>query len=85
MMNQANKNLTSHDLTFLRQIAVAAGNTTLVEITNLALSTGDEAEAESLLRLYHQEFPDDALVSGIWCNTRVRRWLSGAAEGSNRQ
>jgi hypothetical protein len=82
-VNQANKALTSHDLTFLRQVAVNAGNRVLVEMTNLALSTDDEEEAEAILRLYHQEFPDDALVNGIWLNTRVKRWLSGT-EGTNR-
>jgi hypothetical protein len=60
-MNQANKDLTSRDLTFLRQIAANACNSDLVEMTNLALSTGDEEEVEAILRLFHQEFP----VSGI--------------------
>ena len=82
-MNQANKDLTSHDLRFLRQVAVDAGNRVLFEMTNLALSTGDEEEDEAILLLFHQEFPNDALVNGIWRNTRVRRWLSGA-EGTNR-
>jgi hypothetical protein len=76
-MNQANERLTIRDLARLRQVAVNAGNTTLVELTDRVCSTGDEEEIESLLRLYHEEFPDDDLVNGIWCNTRVRRWLSG--------
>ena len=77
-MNRENEALTSHDLTLLRQVAVHAGNSTLVEMTDRACSTRDKEEVEAVLRLYHQEFPDDALDKGIWCNTRVRRWLSGA-------
>jgi hypothetical protein len=75
---------TSHDLRFLRQVAVNAHNTALVELTDRVFARPNDEEVESLLRLYHQEFPDDALVNGIWCNTRVRRWLSGT-EGTTRQ
>lgn len=76
-MNQANKNLTSRDLIFLRRVAVKADNNALVELTDRVCAAKDEEEIESLLPLYRQEFPDDALVSGIWCNARVRRWLGG--------
>jgi hypothetical protein len=72
-MNRENEDLTAHNLAVLRLVADNAGNTTLAEITDRAISTQDEDEVEALFRLYHQEFPDDALVTTIWGNTRVRR------------
>ena len=49
------------DLTVLRQVAVNAGNTTLVEMTDHACSMRDEFELKAVKQLYVQEYPDDEL------------------------